>query len=391
MKTTTSLILLTLFFLQAYLVRFSIGSYPTNLLEILIGVSAIAFLITIITKKRFIKTIKAILNHWIITTLILLTVISLLTTEIFNYLDFIRHSKFLFFGLIFGFIFLETFKTPAQRIKAFRVAGYGAITFGIFSLIYNLLGHNVAYDLRLLGPLDAAVYLAYYLAPFLIFFTIQATKTRKNLDIAAAIVLGLLVIATRSMGAIGASFAIILYYLFRQSNLAILKQRITKIALAVAAIIVVVAIFYTKILPTIQTEYSSLDERGQIWKTTTHLLSDPGNLIWGLGFGQFQYHYENSVVEVLGQEPLDYIVLQPHNIFLLFMSQYGLLGLLVIFVIFHRTLTRNKTVFSYMLIYFLLHGLIDTPIFKNDLLIIFVILLEIVLERPSLAARDDIA
>ncbi len=388
MKTTTSLILLTFFFLQSYLIRFSIGLYPTNLLEILIGISALAFLITIIAKKRFTKTLKTIPKHWIITTLILLTAISLLTTEIFNYLDFIRHSKFLFFGLIFGFIFLETFKTSEQRTKAFRIAGYGAISFGIFSLIYNLFGHNVAYDLRLLGPLDAAVYLAYYLAPFLIFFTIEAIDNRKKYDIAAAIILGLLLIATRSMGAIGASFVIILFYLLRQSNIAISKHKFTKIALALATIILVVTIFFTKILPTIQTEYSSLDERGQIWQTTTHLLANPERFIWGLGFGQFQYHYENNVAEILGHEPLDYIVLQPHNIFLLFMSQYGLLGLLVILTIFHRTLWNNKTVFSYMLIYFLLHGLIDTPIFKNDLIILFIILLEISLERPSLKTRS---
>ena len=213
-KINKFLIFLNLFLLQAYLVRFSIGSYPSNLQEILIGLSAIFFLVLIIKEKRLKTTFKNLYQkHWIITTFILLTGISLLTVPIENYLDFIRHGKFLFFALVLSLVFLETFKSKTERKKAIRIAGYGALAFGIFSLVYNLLGYNVAHDLRLLGPLDAAVYLGFYLSPFFIFFTIEALKNpKKRLNILFAILLGLLVIATRSMGSILGSFLIILYH-----------------------------------------------------------------------------------------------------------------------------------------------------------------------------------
>ncbi|MFH1533791.1 MAG: O-antigen ligase family protein [Nitrospirota bacterium] len=396
MKLTKTLVLVNLFFLQSYLVRFSIGGYPTNLQEILIGITAIIFIVEIIKNGKLLQTIKNIWKHKIILAFIGLTVISLglifsgiitVSPPLTENLDLIRHLKFLFFATTLGFIFLETFQTKKKRSAAIMIAGLGAIIFGIFSIIYNLSGYNVAHDLRLLGPLDAAVYLAFYLTPFFLYFSTKFIDSpRKKSYLFYAIILAFLILATRSMGAIGGSFLVILIYLVKTGKF--LKNRTSKISLLIISVIIFGGIFYTKILPAFQTNYSSLNERGEIWTTAADLLKEPKNAIFGVGFGQFQNQYFENVATVLDGQPLDFYVLQPHNIFLLFILNYGILGLLFLGFLIFQTIKKiaksEKPGFAlFIILYFLIHGLIDTPFFKNDLLILLIIFLEMGLEIPA--------
>ena len=159
-------------------------------------------------------------------------------------------------------------------------------------------------------------------------------------------------------------------------------------------------IFYTKILPTIQTDYSSLDERGEIWKISAELLEDPDTELFGLGYGQFQYHYETNVAEILQRQPLDYYVLQPHNIFLLFTFNFGVVGLIFILFCLGKMINRlihskkytNLTITSlFILGYFFIHGLIDSPFFKNDMLILLLLFMELSLisnQKQDLLEQD---
>lgn len=372
-KLNRTLLFINLFFIQAYLIRFQLLNYPTNLQEILI----IANCFTFLAANKKLPNIK---KHWIILSFFILTAISTATTDIISNIDYIRHLKFLVFGSALTYIFLETLNKKVDQERGITYAGLGAIAFGAFSVIYNLLGFNVAYDLRLLGPLDAAVYLAFYFAPFFIFFTINYLKNKKRSHLFYALILGALLIATRSMGAIGAAFASISIYFFNNS-----LNKKSKIILSIIGLIIATSIFYTKILPTLNTEYSSLDERGQIWQTSAHLLKEPQTIITGLGLGQFQEHYSNNVAEVLQKEPLDYYVLQPHNIFLLFIFNHGILGLLLLATIIILTF-RSKSPYKYIIFYFLIHGLIDTPFYKNDILFIILLFLSLTLnQKPNLS------
>lgn len=404
MKILQILIYLNLLFLQSYLVRFNLGGYPSNLQEVLIGLAAITFLALIIKKKAFISTLKNLSNYKVLSFFVVGTIIFSTLRPIISQADLLHYLKFTFFAILLTFIALETFKTDQERKNLLRVGGYGALAFGIFSLIFNLTGHNVALDQRLLGPLDAAVYLGYYLTPFFIFFAIETIGSQSHRapqrgtnihPIFPAIALGLLMIATRSMGSIAGSFAVIAIYLFTQSNLAILKTRTTKIILAITALIILSVITYTKILPTLKYENSSLDERGEIWQTSAFLLENPSNLLFGLGLGQFQENYANNAKQVLGHEPLDYIVLQPHNIFLLFIFNYGIFGLIALLFFIWKIAgsVRNlatqshhphpslpaQSLATFIVLYFLLHGLIDTPFFKNDMLILLMLFAETVM------------
>ncbi len=401
MKFTKLLLYVNLFFLQSYLIRFKIGVFPTNLQEVLIGLQCMIFLFEIIKNKAFIQTINNIKKHWVILCFAGLSIISAIVvatqngTGFYSSIDFIRHAKFLIFACVLSFILIETFKSSEERLKVFKVAGIGAMFFGLFCVIYNLLGYNVAHDHRLQGPMDAAVYLGYYLTPFFIFFTLEFLKdTKIKSNLLYTIALGILMLATLSMGSLAGSLIIILFYLFKTKDNKIIKSKTAKTIIATICLLVATTVFYLKILPTIQTNYSSLNERQEIWTTSATLLKTPKNLIFGVGLGQFQEQYFQHVKAIIGHEPLDYYVLQPHNIFLLFIFQFGILGL--VFLIF--CIKKNiQNIFSwkknqpinfhiianFLLLYFFIHGLIDTPFFKNDLLIILVLLMELSLLKTT--------
>lgn len=387
MNLNKILLWVNLFFLQSYLVRFSIGPVPTNMQEVLIGLNVLAFGWMLFQEKRLLKAVKDIPKHWVLVSFIALTVLSFVIVRPPVNVDFIRAVRFLLFAVLLTFMFVETFKTDKEKQHGLYVAGMGAIFFGIFSGIYNLAGLNVAYDYRLQGPLDSAVYLSYYLTPFFLFFIVEFfNNPEKRSNIFHAVLLGILILLTRSMGSIVISVLLCCVYFFKRSDLKFLRSKAVKAGLGILLAVVLGVAFYVKILPSFTTTNTSLGERDEIWATSMYLLKDPKNLMFGVGYGQFQNQYAANVDAVLGHKPLDYIILQPHNIFLLFIFQYGLLG--VVFLLFcmykavEKFLKADKkhefgVLIGIMLFYFFLHGLIDTPFFKNDLLILLVLLLEL--------------
>jgi O-antigen ligase len=129
-------------------------------------------------------------------------------------------------------------------------------------------------------------------------------------------------------------------------------------------------------------ERSSLNSRLMIWKSALKILSD--NWLWGIGPGNFQIKY----LEYQKYFPLylEWAVPQPHNLFLAFWLQTGLIGFLGFILliinffcqIIKRILPRNDSYcHKYSLIILaiilctLINGLFDTPYWKNDLSLIF--------------------
>ena len=373
------LLAFNLFFLQAYLVRFS----STNLQEFLI----LANFFVLLWVMSFREFFKALFRHRILLTLLLLSLLAFVCLPLLDLLTALRFIKFLVFGSLLSFIFLETYKSDQERWKGLAWLSYGALAFGLFSLAYNLLGFNVMLDCRLAGPLDSAVYLAFYLVPALLYFAFDVLQTPRNFKKWIPFFLtGGLLLATRSFGAVGGVFLVLSLYVLRHVRFAFVKTMWFKVLALILGGLFLVGAFYVKILPTLRTDYSSLDERGEIWETSVAILKEPQAFFFGVGLGQFQIQYEQSVAEVLGREPLDYYVLQPHNFFLLFMMNYGLLGF--VFVVYLMGLTfwgvfqkepgdRVEVFALYVLLYFFVHGFIDTPFFKNDLLFLFLLFLEL--------------
>jgi len=107
-----------------------------------------------------------------------------------------------------------------------------------------------------------------------------------------------------------------------------------------------------------------------VWEGAQRLLNE--HVLLGVGLGGFYREYPEY--RTCDTELFVY----PHNIFLNLWSELGLLGIMSFFwlvLVQMKILTRNlnleKIVLIAVLVYWLVHGLVDVPYFKNDLSILF--------------------
>jgi len=116
-----------------------------------------------------------------------------------------------------------------------------------------------------------------------------------------------------------------------------------------------------------------------VWEGTKSLLKD--HFIFGAGLSGFREMYSKKYI-TCDAEPLEY----PHNIILNFWSETGLLGLLsfiLIIVFYFQFLMQQKAgalkaAFAAAMLYWVVHGLVDVPYFKNDLSLEFWVLVGLV-------------
>ena len=126
---------------------------------------------------------------------------------------------------------------------------------------------------------------------------------------------------------------------------------------------------------------SSLTSRLIIWRSALEIIKDHPWL--GIGPGLFQKYY--LAYQVRFEPYLEWAVPQPHNLFLAFWLQTGLIGLIgfvwLMIIFFRQSFKKLKSLdiqysilipfLMAVMIYFLVHGLIDTPYWKNDLSVVF--------------------
>jgi O-antigen ligase len=142
--------------------------------------------------------------------------------------------------------------------------------------------------------------------------------------------------------------------------------------------------------------YSSLHSRLMIWNSA--LLISRDHFLSGIGTDNFQQAYLDY--QKYFPEPyLEWSAPQPHNIFLAFQTQLGILGLIsfmliVAFTLRSVILSAHSVILSAAkdltglwalayLTYFVLHGLVDTPYMKNDLAILFWLALAVIWAAES--------
>lgn len=123
---------------------------------------------------------------------------------------------------------------------------------------------------------------------------------------------------------------------------------------------------------------SSWQSRLAIWQAAWLIGKD--HPIFGIGAGMFQEYYLRYQ-KYFSVPYLEWAVPQPHNLFLAFWLQAGLLGLFgfvwLLVIFFRQAISlikkRNQLAMAMGLVvlYTLLHGLVDTTYFKNDLAVVF--------------------
>lgn len=120
---------------------------------------------------------------------------------------------------------------------------------------------------------------------------------------------------------------------------------------------------------------TSTNARLQIWQASWLMIKD--NSILGIGLNNFEQVYREYIPKV-AFPPLEWLVPHAHNLYFSLWLETGIIGLIsfvVIVGILGFRLIKARTIFSITvlaaMVSILVHGLVDTPILKNDLAMVF--------------------
>ena len=392
-----------IFLLPCYLVRFSLGGIPTTMLEIMIYV---LFLSWLIRHKKNLNIVTAIKNFFAQGRMLPLGLALLLLGVVLStaYSSDLRTSLGALKGwFIDPFLFFLVFTSEIKERKqtAHALASYilSASAVALIGILYSI-NNTLTFDGRLRAFYESPNYLAMYLAPaflFAIYFFVNrrdaedspcASKglssplIRKLSRNITAQSLMLMVLAgalfmTKSYGAIlgiGAALVCLLLKRYRTDKKYLpASNRKTLLALAAVALVIFSLLSYQKYAQiTSAGERSSLSSRFMIWDASMEMIND--SPFFGIGPGTFQEVYLDYQ-QRFTTPYLEWAVPQPHNTLLAFYLQSGMVGFIgfVLILLFLCKRARTDDVVFLFLVYFLVHGLVDTLYWKNDLAMIFVL------------------
>jgi len=411
-------IYLLIFFLPSYLLRFKIFGIPTTALEI--GIYILFFIWLVQNDRLFFNgRIKKYLGELkksekpLFWGIFLLTGGTLLST-VFS--SDIRTSAGIFKGwfldpFLFFLIFTSVFKTAEQKINALVFLSFSGAALALLGLICWLFPYfgGVSYDGRLHAIYSSPNQLAMYLAPALIIALWQLLGSSKgfyfeNNSLKSKIFWLLCLFVIIAAFYFTYSYAAWLAVMVAVFLMAYLVDRFTKLEMPYfknkTSYITLAIIFFVLILAQAGTAKfenlknlsyrSSFNSRLMIWRAALMIGRD--NPVAGIGPGNFQKYYLDYRSRALGAEPyLEWAVPEPHNVFLAFWlesSVIGLAGFLLILSWFFKKAEKifKKTrqgrdghsiavVLCVLMAYVVFHGFFDTTYWKNDLSVMFWLIL----------------
>jgi O-antigen ligase len=385
------LIIIIILLAPTYLARFAILGIPTNALEILVLVAFLYYL----TRdghsfSGFYQKNKTI--FWSIVAIFTGLLISTLA----------NNNQTAGFGIIkgwflvpimFAWVVYESIETEQDLKNILKWLYFGIFGVAVVSLGYYFAG-TLTYDGRLFGIYNSPNFLAMYVSPGIVIglFLAQLQNVKcKNQDydskckiqflvyiIPLFIVVTVLYLTYSYAAWMAVASSLIATYLIK-------SKKNYKQTILISAIIVLL-IFITqlnteKFANLKKFSRSSIESRMMIWKSAGRILSD--NIFLGIGPGNFQ----NKYLEYQKYYPpyLEWAIPQPHNLYLAFWLQAGILGLVGFLTLIvkwlkdllnivgqkNSSLSFIAAVLFGIVTYILIHGLFDTLYWKNDLALIF--------------------
>jgi O-antigen ligase len=429
-------LLLLIAALPAYLVRFNVGGLPLTLLEAMILISfAVWFFREVLPNLRnWVKKRGERQSYPFSWEIILLLIISFISAGVAGFsLGALGIWKAYFFEPLLVFILIfNVFKTKKDLMKiggAFLVSAVAVSLFAIFQKITGLYIANpfwaAADTRRVVSFFGYPNAVGLYLAPLvMIFFGWLCSLKLKNVNeqipkkliMILTIVISLLAIYfAHSTGALVGVIAGLAIF-------GLLAGKWPRVATMIIIVVAAVGVFLflspraTNLIDKLTLRDLSGEIRRQQWKETFKMLSG-SRLLTGAGLNNYQtaikpYHQEgiffnsdkianfdaavwaSSTLRTKYWQPVE-IYLYPHNIFLNFWSELGLAGLLLFLWLIGKylwmclrlsvALGRARSPEQYLILGLLtamiaifVQGLVDVPYFKNDLAVMFWILLALV-------------
>lgn len=380
---------LTLFLAPTYVIRFNFFGLPANLLMLWVPLVWVIFAIWIFSTRRlrdFRQSIVSIDRRllWLIGIFFIVGTVAL-------FIGGVAQAKLgqyiVWFVEPLSMFFIARFlvqKFPAAKVYFVSAIYFFLFVSGVYALVQYFTLHglppawwgNSDEPKRALSffahPNDYALFIAPLLAFLLpdVFSRIRNFRQPANSAVIFAWIVGAigLLFSFSRGGWLGLAAALVVFVLVSGNK---------KIAQTTVAAVLVIGIFialvpnlrYRVILP-FYGERSSV-ARLALWRTGWHMVKD--NPVLGKGLLGADHNWDRYAVDPpLGHYPF------PHNIFLDFWIDTGLLGLisfvaLAVYGLRHG-FKRRSNIYAFGLMLFLIallvHGQIDNPYFKNDLALV---------------------
>lgn len=397
---------LTAALLPTYLIRFQIGFLPFTWLETMILLLALAMLLS---RQFDWKKISSDFMFWPALLLIVVALVAVFVSP--DKLHALGAFKAYFVEpIIFYFLAISIIKDRRSIEGLFWALGLSVLYLGVLAIgqkfwpigvpagflnaaggadrVTSVFGYPNALGLYF-GPIVAVfVGFLFYNNPDSILLYLN-NRSRFLIKLAVVVTGFLAIILAKSEGAIVAVVA-------SACLLCLCNKKVRWYVLAGLIILVVLFVFdYFGLREVLWPKFWLLDWSGyvrrSIWLETIEMLKN--NWFWGVGLAGYKlaivpYHTN------IWFETFPY----PHNIVLNFWSELGLMGIAVFaFIIFKFVWVNLKNIFSIVwqcgrdlpfdkiasavflvaILEILIHGLVDVPYFKNDLSVLFWILLAV--------------
>ena len=366
--------------LPTYLLRFTVAGVPTTLLELLI----IGVAVGLILKEQRAGTLQVTLREvWNRARPVRIPLLALLAAATLGIM--VAPETRAAMGvwrayfvepMLVGVLALAVIKTDADRKNIFRALGLSALAVSAVALYQWMTGDGIPPPWNLerratsIFPFPNAVGL--FLGPLVILFLglfrekISKRRFRSAAWWGMVVIFSVLaIIAAKSEGALVAIVAGVLVY-------GMLLGKKTRMATLIVFAIAIVLVFLSPSRGTVMEKLTLRDWSGVVrrsmWSETAEMLRDRPLLGAGLsGYPSALRPYHRATAIEIFQ--------YPHNIFLTFWSETGLLGLAafaaLLFAFFRRVFAARNAVLAGAMTVILVHGLVDVPYFKNDLAVLF--------------------
>ena len=381
------LLIVTVGALPLYVVRWHYGPLPTTLLETLIIVTVVLYMVARWRDgwRRPLRTPYDIP----ILVLLLAGAIAVFVPQDHRAALGLYRAYFIEPVAIF-YVATDLLRGEQSLRRAVVSFAIGSSVFAVLNLVavaQALLNHSFHVGSAPNALYGDANYVAMYLEPAVAFamavFLFSSTPRWRWLGAAWLPITGLALLLTLSKGAYLALFVL--------GVVVILRLRRWMIPLLIGLVVVAFALSRIPLIAQrIATSENSLVGRFQIYGAAIRVLKE--NPILGLGLGGFDYTFRKHA-----SQPY------PHDIWLTFWVEIGLLGLIAFAVIFFGLLWRGwralpqtegfhrVALWGVMgsLVLWGIHGLVDSPYWKNDMSVEFWVLAAIELAAiGSIAAKS---
>ncbi|MFH1866938.1 MAG: O-antigen ligase family protein [Patescibacteria group bacterium] len=376
----------------SYLIKSSIGIIPTTFLELVIYITMLVCLIKYFTKISAEDSFKLLLNKLRPLSLIIACWLLAASIAVVVSPD-LRLSLGVLKGwfidpVIFLGLLVSAIKTPKDWLKVLTAFWSSASLLAAYGLIEYGFGWGLQSDNLLNSVYQPANYLAMYLVPAifvgaaLIRSSWPSYFSKLNLLI-LVIDLWALYLTKSYGGFLALVLGAAVFIWFALSSQVKLRRRIFLcflVVIVVGGFVIAQQPKFQKLLT--RDPRSSLTTRQEIWQTAWILIKEQPVVGWGLG--NFQESYR-SHVKYITLTPLEWQVVRAHNLYLNLWIEVGLLGLLVFIYLVIKYLWQlvpdlksnvlGRRLWASALVAIivatLIHGLVDTPYFKNDLSLVF--------------------